>query len=95
MVNSKIIRPEIDGIDSNGNINTIRVSRVMSKSSFNSVSTAGSYYLSFADKDKSFLQKMCPYLLGLEIENTTVKTKKCANPGKQTEETSGDYAKVS
>ena len=79
MVNSKTIRPETDGIDANTPINSIRISRSVSKSSYTSVSTTGSYYLSFSDKGNSFLHKIRPYLLGTVPDNSIGKNRKHNN----------------
>ena len=79
MVNSKQIRPDTDGLDTNIPVNSIRISRSMSKSSSTSISTTGLYYLSFADKDNSFLHKIRPYLLDPLIDNEIGKNQKHDN----------------
>ena len=69
IVNDKIIRPEVDGIDPNLPINTIRISRSQTKSSPTTNATTGSYYLSFTDKDHPLLQKLGGQLLGSSVDN--------------------------
>ncbi len=62
VVNDKAIRPEVDGINPNLPINSIRISRSHCKSfPTTNATTTRLYYLSFADKNHTLLQK-----LGLE-----------------------------
>ena len=62
LVNSSKIRPESEGIGIETQMTSIRISRSASQSCSLSNLATGSYYFSFANKDNSFLENLCPYL---------------------------------